>query len=275
VRSGLLLGHRHLELGAIGAIAEGRTAIALCCGGAPKTYFHTDPNEDSVCFAAGEGGLLAAVADGHHGFAGSECAVEYLLEAHAEAWTAAEPPFDSKLDWTQAAYAALAGANQAILEQAAERRLPPSHTTLSLALVRPDRDWLVHASMGDSHIFQATEHTIHELGWNALGSERTYYLGYEPMDPYAPTEREKQVVSCEPLAGTSALVLATDGLSEHRIGVEDPRAAVREALAAVGESPPELRPLHACKRVTETALAAHRRNRSGDNVACAVLWLVD
>jgi serine/threonine protein phosphatase PrpC len=275
VRPGLLLGRRHLELGAIGAIAEGRIAIALCCGGAPKTYFHTDPNEDSVCFAAGEGGLLAAVADGHHGFAGSECAVKYLLEAHAEDWTAAEAPFDSEPDWTREAYAAIAGANQAILEEAAERHLPPAHTTLSLILVRPDQDRLVHASMGDSHIFQVTEHGIRELGWNALGSERTYYLGYAPMGQTEPADRDKCAVACEPLAGTSALVLATDGLSEHGIGVKDPRAAVREALEAVRELSPELLPLHACKLLTEAALAAHRRNRCGDNVACAVLRLAD
>ena len=275
MRSGLLLGRRHLELGAIGAIAEGRAAIALCCGGAPKTYFHTDPNEDSVCFAAGEGGLLAAVADGHHGFAGSECVVKYLLEAHAEAWTAAEAPFDSEPDWTREACAAVAGANQAILEEAAERHLPPTHTTLSLALVRPDQNRLVHASMGDSHIFQATEHEIRELGWNALGREQTHYLGYAAMHQDQAPEREQCAVACELLAGTRALVLATDGLSEHGIGVVEPRAAVREALAAVRELSPELRPLHACKHVMEAALAAHRRNRSGDNMACAVLWLGD
>ncbi len=62
---------------------------------------------------------------------------------------------------------------------------------------------------------------------------------------------------------------------ERRIGVPDPQAAVREALAEVRELPPELRPLHACKRLTETALAAHRSNRAGDNVACALLWLAD
>lgn len=275
VRSGLLLGHRHPELGAIGAISEGRVAIALCRGGAPKTYSYVDPNEDAVCFAASEGGLLAAVADGHYGCAGAERAVQYLIEVHAETWTAAEAPFASDPDWVRAAEAAVAGANHAILAEAAERHVSPAPTTLSLALVRPDQDRLLHASMGDSHIFRATESEVRELGWNALGSRYPRFLGEAPMDPELTPERESCVVACEPLVDTSALVLATDGLSEHRIGVEDPHAAVREALAAARELPAELRPLRACKHVTAAALEAHRRNRSGDNVACAVLWLAD
>ncbi len=203
-----------MELGAIGAIAEGRAAIALCRGGAAKTYSHTDPNEDATCFASGEGGMLAAVADGHHGFAAAERALQYLLETLAENWTADTAPFASDPEWTEAAYAAIAGANQAILEEASERRLPPAHTTLSLCLVRPRENRLVHASMGDSLIFQAIEGEIRELGWNALDHGRSHYLGYESMAEGAP--RKKCLAGCEPLANTAALVLATDGLSENR-----------------------------------------------------------
>ena len=273
VRSACLLGRRHVELDAIGIVAEGRAAISLCRGGAPKTYDHTDPNEDAVCFAEGEGGHLVAVADGHDGFSASERALQYLLEVPAEIWTAAEAPFGCEQAWRQAAYAAVAGANHAILEEAAERHLPPARTTLSLALVRPEQGLLIHASMGDSHIFRAAGDEIRDLGWSTQPGQRSHYLGYAPMgrDP----ESDKCLIGSHPLDEISALLLVTDGLSERGIGVPDPRSAVREALAEVSELPPELRPLHACKRLTETSLAAHRSNRAGDNVACALLWLAD
>ena len=87
MRTALLLGRDHLELGAIGAISEGAVAIALSKGGALKTYPHIDPNEDAAAFAIGAAGLFVAVADGHHGAEGAELALEHLLVHCAPGWT--------------------------------------------------------------------------------------------------------------------------------------------------------------------------------------------
>ena len=76
-----------------------------------------------------------------------------------------------------------------------------------------------------------------------------------------------------PLEGVRAIVLATDGLSEQGIGVADPGAAVAEALHQAEATAPELRAACAARRVAERALASHREQRSGDNLACAVVWI--
>ena len=80
MRTALLRGQDHTDLGAIGLVSEGPAAIAICKGGAMKTYSHLDPNEDAACFAIGDGGMLVAVADGHDGASGAEAAVRALLE---------------------------------------------------------------------------------------------------------------------------------------------------------------------------------------------------
>ena len=92
MRSALLRGRDHTRLGITAAVAEGRAAIALSRGGAPKSYRHRDPNEDAALFAEGEGGILLAVADGHGGCDAAETAVERLLARFAPAWTDAAAP---------------------------------------------------------------------------------------------------------------------------------------------------------------------------------------
>jgi hypothetical protein len=67
--------------------------------------------------------------------------------------------------------------------------------------------------------------------------------------------------------------LATDGLSERGIGVQDPEAAVERSLADAREAALELRPLESVRSLVNTAVTAHRRQRAGDNVAAAVVWL--
>ena len=57
--------------------------------------------------------------------------------------------------------------------------------------------------------------------------------------------------------------------------VPDPAAAAAAAVDLARAREPQLRPLEACRQLTETALEAHRRNRSGDNMCAAVLWLED
>jgi hypothetical protein len=68
-------------------------------------------------------------------------------------------------------------------------------------------------------------------------------------------------------------VLATDGLSERGIGVDEPERAVREAVEEAALAPPARRPLAAARALLERACGAHRRRVSGDNAACAVVWL--
>ena len=108
------------------------------------------------------------------------------------------------------------------------------------------------------------------MGWASTGRRRTFFLGGgHPTQ----LERDKALVGTAPLAGAGALVLASDGLSERGIGVEDPPATVTQALGHASGSEPDRRALEACRGVAETAMEAQRRNSSGDNLAVAVLWL--
>jgi serine/threonine protein phosphatase PrpC len=271
MRSALLAGRDHHDIGAVAAVAEGQAAITLSRGGASKTYSHSEPNEDAVAFAFGEGGFLVAVADGHDGSSGSLAVIEYTLSELAPAWTGAAAPHDGDTAWREAALDALVACNHEVLACAAKLELPPAPTTLCLALVRPREGILVHASAGDSHVFQARTKAAIDLGWASLGRKRSYFLGYAAET--REREQEKSIVGVARLDGTRAIVLATDGLSERGVGVADPAAAVHAAVEASREDAPDLRALGTCKRVTNAALEAQRSQRAGDNVACAVLWL--
>jgi serine/threonine protein phosphatase PrpC len=267
MRSALLRGRDHTRLGATAAVAEGRAAIALSRGGAPKSYRHRDPNEDVALFAEGDGGILLAVADGHGGCDAAEAALERLLADFAPGWTTAAAP-GLRESWAERAPALLAGLNAAILERVARGGPDTSRTTLAIALLRPGDDLLAFASLGDSHIFQLTAGEVLELGHE--DGRRTCYLGFA-----AETEESlagKYVAGAQPLGGTRAIVLVTDGLSERGIGVAVPEDAVAECAEQAASAAPELRPLGAARGVVDRALAEHRRHRAGDNVAAAVAW---
>ncbi len=273
MRSGLLRGRDHVELGSVGAEAEGPAALALSRGGAAKTYAYTDPNEDAALFATGPGGTLLAVADGHDGFAASELALDHLLHQPAAQWIAAEAL--DPASWERHALAALLDANAAIRREVEGSPTPLSCTTLCLAVVRPAEGRLLFASMGDSHLFVArgagvTDHgvradpgTRRRLGWFFLG------FGEETESSL----RDKCVIGVEPLAGCRAVLLATDGLSERQVGVTDAAGTVAACVARAARADPALRALEAARGVVEAALAAHARRGSGDNVASAVVWL--
>ena len=267
MRSALLRGREHTRLGITAAVGEGRAAVALSRGGAPKSYRYRDPNEDGALFALGEGGILVAVADGHGGCDASEIALERLLAAFAPTWTGRAAP-GLREDWRNLAIAAFGELNAAILERVALGGTSTARTTLALALLRPADDLLAFACLGDSHVFQLAAGEVLELGHDR--ERRSCYLGF--ASETAESLVEKQVSGVQSLAGTTAAVLVTDGLSEHGIGVAVPEDAVAECadLAARGE--PELQPLAVARSVVERALAEHRRHRSGDNVAAAVAW---
>jgi serine/threonine protein phosphatase PrpC len=267
MRSGVLRGREHTKLGAVSLLAEGRCAIALSRGGFAKRYRHRGANEDAAGFALGPAGALLAVADGHEGHEAAELAVARLLDRFGSAWTGPSPVASR---WKESAGEAMARIHAEIVERGVLGGNPEARTTLALALARPGEDLLAFASLGDSHVFAAGAAGALDL---AASEGTPVYLGSPSLEPGELAARA--AIDARALAGARAVALATDGLSERGIGLAAPELAVVEALDRAARSRPELRPLEAARCVVECALAAHRRNRSGDNVAAAVLLLGD
>lgn len=270
MRTAVLRGRDHTGIGDVATIAEGPLALALSRGGAAKTYAHKDPNEDAVAFAAAEGGFVLLVADGHGGAEAAEAAIEHLLAEHAARWTAARAE-GLREAWPELAPAALFDTSTAVVAHTTRAGVPTSRTSLVVCVAREREGWVGWASMGDSHLFhvgssgEAVDLIEREDG--------VFFLGH-PAET-AESLREKCLAGVEDLDGTRALVLATDGISERGIGVEVPETTVAECAADAlrAEGGAGLRPLETARGVVEAALAAHRRQRAGDNVASAVLWL--
>jgi serine/threonine protein phosphatase PrpC len=268
VRSALLRGREHLEIGAIDAVAEGPVAIAISMGGAEKTYAHTDPNEDSVFFAIGTAGILAAAGDGHGGFEASEVVLEHLLAHPGPQWI--EPGGVTPTSWARHALAAICDANGEILQERLHTETGESRTTLSMALVLPESGSLLYATMGDSHLFRVRPTGAVDLAAGET-TALSCFLGHGPETPESLADKCR--IGVESLADTIALVIVSDGLSEREIGVSDPDAVVRECVEKARKAAPGLRPLEASRSILEAALAAQRKNASGDNVCAAVVWL--
>jgi len=266
LRWALLEGRDHAEIGAVELVAEGPCAVSLSRGGSAKTYSHAEPNEDACLFAMGPGGALIAVADGHHGAMGSKIAVSHLLENYAQHWTGtAEIDPDALGD---EGTKALDDITAAIMAEGERCALPASPTTLSFALVRPGQDLLFHGSVGDSHIFATRGESPADLAWAAQSGDRPTYLGRPPI----PEPDAKRLLRFETLRGLRALVLVTDGFSESGIGHADPEAELHAVqLKSLAESF-DLRAVETCRGVADSAIGIQRKNRSGDNIACAV-WV--
>ncbi len=274
MQSALLRGREHTSLGAVGAIAQGRCAVALSRGGAHKLYAHQEPNEDAVLFARGEGGALIAVADGHHGASGSEQVVEWLRDRRASAWLGAPGPPADEETWRREVLGCLGEMDRDIAAGARKAGLMAAPTTLSLAVARPAEGRCWHASIGDSHVFQVVAHPggaslVTDVSSGRLRPDAVAYLGggFESADALS----DSTETGIGPLAGLRALVLATDGLSERGIGVIDPSEEV--ARLADAEHDAELGPLTLARGLVEVALDAQRHHGSGDNVGVAVIWL--
>jgi serine/threonine protein phosphatase PrpC len=225
-----------------------------------------------VAFASGPGGQLVIAADGHHGELGSEAAVRSILETVAESWTASESPVAQRDEWRKQGIDALMGANRAILQVAGTTQLPPAPTTFVLALVRPQEDLLLHLSVGDSHVFAVDQSGAIELGGRDPNWKFTPFLGYE--EARAEMFEKYALMGDRSLEDLRAIVLATDGLSEPGIGVEDPAQSVFGVVSDVEvDAPADRRATDACRTIAETAMRAHRRQKAGDNMGCSVIWL--
>ena len=272
MQTAFLRGRDHQQIGRLELEGLSRAAVALSRGGARKTYSYTDPNEDCVAFALGEGGSLAIAADGHHGELGSEAAVEILLERFASAWTSSSSPAVGEAAWREQGIEALMAANRAILEVAGRNQLPPAPTTFVAALVRPQDDLLLHLSVGDSHLFAVDSGYAIELGGRDPSWKFTPFLGYEEARPELLDQYAK--IGMRSLSDLRAVVLATDGLSEPGIGVADPASAVQTTVGHVAlDAPADRRAVDTCRTVVETAMHAQRSQKAGDNMGCSVLWL--
>ena len=267
MRFALLRGRERLELGAVEAVAEAGLAIALSRGGAPKRYPHSDPNEDAAAFAVGSEGSCLAVADGHGGAEAAEIALLHLLAEPVAQWTDAPGPLDAG-SWRRQVLAALSDANRDVRRERSPREGRGARSTLQLVLVLPRRGLLLSAAVGDSHLFVVDGVGVREV---APAGKGFGFLGdaYESPQELAEVTR----ISSEPLAGLRAAVLVTDGLSERGIGVPSPAAAVTAAVRSAERERSAVRGLVLARTLTEAALEAHRRNRSGDNVAVGAVWL--
>jgi serine/threonine protein phosphatase PrpC len=268
MQTGLLLGRDHVRIGAVAALAEGRVALALSRGGAPKRYDYVEPNEDACAFAMTDRAWLLAVADGHWGARGAELALERVLERHAPRWLSPGALALAER-WTSEAPEVVLDLNRTLLDAGGESAV--GRTTLALCLVRPDDGWWAGLCMGDSHVFRVGGDTVREHFGTDERGKRSTFVGDSRID----RERAEQAVRAgvEPDGRGGAIVLATDGLSERGIGVERPGEAVAESLVAAWRGEATLRPLTAARGVAERALEAHRTQRSGDNIAPACLWL--
>lgn len=265
----LLRGSEHSRLEELAVDAAEHAGVALSRGGHKKVYAHTDPNEDAALLVQGEGGILLAVADGHQGAEAAEVALE-RVRAHAGAWTAFAAP---GLRWPQSAVAALTDANEAILAHPDRGRKRQPRTTLALALVRPDEGRIRWASVGDSHVYHATADGVLDLAGADEPGAPGYFLGYGEETPES--LQEKCRTGEEPLAGTRALVVVTDGFTERGVGVDEPEEVLAGIVHQVESAAPAQRGESLARGVLEAALGAHRTRRSGDNVSAAVAWLGD
>jgi len=271
LRSAHLLGRDHHTIGAVAAVAEGPVAITLSRGGAPKRYTYVEPNEDATLFAHGVGGTLVAVADGHDGAGGAQTVIAYLESEWAPRWTGERDRPHDEASWRIEAERALAGANHAVLADAGRRGLPPAPTTLALAVVRRHEGAILWAGIGDSHVFTVEKTAACDVLKAALADQRRAFLGYEAMTDEILEARA--AAGRLPSSETCALVLATDGLSETGIGVDDPERTVHALARDCIDVDPELRPLELARRVSGAALESHRRHDAGDNIASAAVWI--
>jgi hypothetical protein len=111
-----------------------------------------------------------------------------------------------------------------------------------------------------------------DLGGRDPERKFTPFLGYEEARPEILEQYAK--IGIRGLADLSAVVLATDGLSEPGIGVADPARAVHATASRIAlDAPADRRAVDTCRGITEVAMQSHRDQKAGDNMGCAVVWI--
>jgi len=233
----LLAGPAWVELGAIGVAAhDDRLAIALSRGLHPKGYPHVDANEDAVVGAAGDGGRMVAVLDGHRGYDAAGAAAQVVVAAApALVGAAAVGPADLR-DVLAAARDAVAAA---VAGQQGERAA--SRTALTLAVAREGR--LLHATWGDTSL------AVLRARRPAVVSRDAAFLG-----PTTPLPR----VAATRLRPSDRVVAVSDGVTTFTGPGWAALAAARTAGLPADEACIDL-------------VSAAGEHGAGDNVATAVL----
>jgi serine/threonine protein phosphatase PrpC len=233
MRSISLLGRDWTELGplALAELPDGG-ALALSRGAQPKSYAHTDPNEDAALIVRTATGVLLAVADGFNGTEASELGI-------ARARARAEELVEASGDAFRAAVIRLADDVLGALPRGSRSR-----SCLVLAALRGDRVEL--ASFGDSNAFLAgTRH--------GLANENPLLLGKgDSLGRVRPEVFHFQHAR----GGRERIALVSDGVTNF---TADPSSIAR----TLAESSTDL---DAARAIAETALAGG----AGDNVAVAV-----
>ncbi|HTO70386.1 MAG TPA: protein phosphatase 2C domain-containing protein [Myxococcota bacterium] len=234
MRAIALLGRDWTELGplALAELPDGG-ALALSRGARPKSYAHTDPNEDAALLVRTPLGALLAVADGFNGVAASELAIERTRE-RAEALIAASgEPF-------RAVLARIAAEVRAGLPARSRSR-----SCLVVAALRGESCEL--ASLGDSNAFVAGDP-------NPLARQNALLLGSgEPL----PSSRPELFHWRVPRAAGERLAVVSDGVTNF---IDDLTRIPRILAESASD-------VDAARAIAELAFAGG----AGDNVAVAVL----
>lgn len=217
---------------------DGAGAIALSRGRFPKAYPHLDPNEDAVLAAAGPGGRLVAVADGHSGFDAARAALRAVADSVDRLVAAAPDRPGEALE--SVCLDALRAVTEAVAAAPAERA--DSRTALTVAL---ETDGRLHvATYGDTACARLR-----------AGKAKAVSGAYAFLGPGAPPPRLDQVR----LRAGDAVLVASDGLVDFLGRGWTVRAA--EVVAA------ETDPLAAARALVELAMTGG----AGDHIAVGLL----
>jgi len=146
-------------------------------------------------------------------------------------------------------------------------------TTLAIGLLLPAVSQLHFASIGDSHLFLIRPDGAHDLIAEKSAYGFPYYLGDCPETPVS--LQEKCVAGSTSLQDAWAVIAVTDGISEEGIGFADAPKTLAELSHSVCDpivGAIELRGetiLTLARTITEKAIEAQKRQKSGDNIALA------
>lgn len=234
-----LWGDDHRELGpAVVSRLDGRCAIALSRGRYPKRAAGLDPNEDAVLAAAGPGGRLLAVADGHSGFDAARAATAAVASGATPLLR--RPPREPR----GALRALLGDAERAVSAALAPRDGPRAGSRTALTVVHAGARGVHHATLGDTAAVRVSRGRAVVLG----GTGDFLQPGIA-----APA------VARRALRAGHGLVLCSDGLPDF-LGRHWARR-VRDVSMAGGDA------AECARRLVAAACEAG----AGDNVAVAVL----